>query len=883
MPLASGTRLGPYEILASAGAGGMGEVYRAKDTRLDRTVAVKVLPSQLACDQEKRQRFEREARSISNLSHPHICTLHDIGQQDGLDYLVLEYLEGETLEKKLERGSLPTAEALRFGIELAEALDKAHRQGIIHRDIKPSNIMVTKAGVKLMDFGLAKFKSDEEPAANALTEMTRDKKLTAEGTILGTFQYMSPEQLEGGEADARTDIFAFGQVLYEMVTGRPAFSGKTKTSLIAAILSSEPKPVRELVPASPRSLDRIITRCLAKDPDDRWQTARDLDAELKWVAEGGVSEDAVWPLSSASKTHPLSPLPWLISFGLAIGLIVTAVWWRNSQPVEQTRYFSAPFAFPARDMAAAPNGQEFALVADLESARKNALWIYDVGAQSARALPGTEGANFPFWSPDGRSLGFFADGKLKKVDLVGGPVQALCDAPSGRGGSWNKDGVILFTPTGQLVDGLHRISASGGTPTQITSPDTSRGETSHRWPMFLPDGKHFLYLAFNVSWSSDTNSLYVGSLDSDERQFVTKAGANAAYVPPGFLLFYRDKTLFAQHFDPHQLALTGEPVAILKDLQYLPRIARAAFAASDNRVALAQISGQASLSRLAWFDRKGNELGTVGKPDVYANVSLAPDGKLLAVDKTDLSSQNADVWIYDLLRDGTKRLTFDPAVDAMPVWSPDGSRLVFSSSRQKAFDLFLKNADGAQEEKIIEHVDIDKFPNDWSRDGKYLLYIRGADLWFATLPELKSSLFLKAPATLKNGQFSPDGKWVAYASNESGKWEIYVTSFPEAHGKWEISSGGGEQPRWRGDGKELFYVSSDGKIRAVPVTVGAHFDAGVPVELFQASPRELIATSEHVFYDVSKDGQRFLINTQIKNTETQPISVVLNWSAKLRH
>lgn len=470
MPIASGTRFGPYEIISAAGAGGMGEVYRAKDTRLDRVVAIKVLPSQLAGDPEKRQRFEREARTISTLSHQHVCSLYDIGHQDGVDYLVLEYLEGETLEKRLEKGPLPTKEALKYAVELGDALDKAHRQGIIHRDIKPGNIMLTKSGVKLMDFGLAKLKSEAAPVADALTEMTSGKKLTAEGIILGTFQYMAPEQLEGREADARTDIFAFGEVLYEMVTGTPPFNGRTKTSLIASILSSEPKTMTELAPASPASLDRVVKRCLAKDPDERWQNACDLGAELKWVLEN-AGDTAAAGLPRPRRAREV--LAWLVSCTLVIALIVGAIWWRVSKPAEETKYFSAPLAFSANDMALAPNGHTLAMVAYQESTRKNAIWIYEVGSQSARILNDTQGATYPFWSPDGRTLAFFADGKLKTLDVAGGSLQTLCDAPSGRGGTWNKEGVIVFTPEATLGPGrgLYQVSASGGAPTRISDPD----------------------------------------------------------------------------------------------------------------------------------------------------------------------------------------------------------------------------------------------------------------------------------------------------------------------------------------------------------------------------------------------------------------------------
>jgi Tol biopolymer transport system component len=843
-------------------------------------MAVKVLPSQLAGDPEKRQRFEREARTISTFSHPHICTLYDIGHQDGVDYLVLEYLEGETLEKKLEKGSLPTKEALKYAIELADALDKAHRQGIIHRDIKPGNIMLTKSGVKLMDFGLAKLKSEAEPVANALTEMTLSMKLTAQGMILGTFQYMAPEQLEGREADARTDIFAFGEVLYEMVTGRPAFSGETTTSLIASILSSDPKALTELAPASPALLDRVVKRCLAKDRDERWQSACDLGAELKWIVENGGHTAVAGQLPAARKTR--ERLAWLVSCALAIALIVGAIWWRVSQPAEETKYFFSPLAFSSNDMALAPNGHTLAVVAYQESTR-NAIWIYEVGSQSARILNDTQGATYPFWSPDGKTLAFFGDGKLRTLDVAGGSLQTLCDAPSGRGGTWNKDGVIVFTPEAALGPGrgLYRVSASGGAPTRISEPDTSRGEQSHRWPMFLPDGRHYLYMAANFAGRKDVNAIFVGSLDSKEKHFITEASANAASVAPGYLLFPREKTLLAQRFDLKRLALTGEPTAILTDIDYQPQVRRAVFAASENGLLIAQTGSGVALSQPVWFDRKGKDVGVVGTPDVYGNVFLAPNGRFVAVDKTDMASLNTDVWTYELQRDSVKRLTFDPGFDAVPIWSPDVSQLVFASNRRLAVDLYIKNSDGAREEKAIVQDDFNKVPNDWFKSGKYILYTRGPDLWFTTAPELRSSLFLKAPSILRNGQFSPDGKWVAYASNETGKWEIYVTSFPEARGKWQVSVGGGEQPRWRGDGKELFYLSSDSRMMATPVTTGANFDNGKPMELFQTTPRQPVSTNDQFAYDVSRDGQRFLVLTLVKQAEATPISVILNWPAKL--
>ena len=882
MPLPAGTKLGPYEVLSAIGAGGMGEVYKARDARLNRTVAIKVLPTHLADRSELRERFEREAKTIASLNHPHICTLYDTGQQDGIDYLVMEYLEGETLAQRLQKGSLPIQQLLQYAIEISDALDKAHRTGITHRDLKPGNIMLTKSGSKLLDFGLAKLRQEAAPATPLSQLPTVAEAVTAQGMILGTLQYMAPEQVEGktDEIDARTDIFAFGAVVYEMATGKKPFEGKSQASLIAKILEADPPPISSLQPMTPPALERVVKTCLAKDPDDRWQSARDLSRELRWASESSEQRDKVASVAMRRETRP-----WLLLLLLSAFVVIAAlgaIWWRNSRPSEPTMYFRGPMSFSARDMAVSPNGHTIAATGYKESARKSVIWIYEVGSQEARPLADTDGASFPFWSADGKSLGFFADGKLKKLDMEGGPVQTLCDAPSGRGGTWNKDGVILFTPSGQLRGGLYRIAASGGAPTQITSPDTSSGQTSQRWPMFLPDGTHFLYMGFNVTMQNDANAIFVGSLESKERRFVTRAIANAAYAAPGYLLYYRDKTLFAQRFDSGKFELKGEPAPILTEVEYQARVGRVGFSATDSGLLVAQNSGAVSFSQLIWFDRKGNQLGVVGKPELYANVSLAPDGKSAAVDKTDTANQNIDVWIYDLQRDGSKRMTFDPAIDAMPVWSPDGSRLAFSSSRQNFFNLYLKGADGAQEEKPIQHVNADEYPSDWSRDGKFILYNRGPELWSLTLPEMKSAAFLKTPSTLKNAHYSPDGKWVAYASNESGKWEVYVTSFPAAQGKWQVSSGGGEQPRWRGDGKELFYLSSDGKVMSVPVTEGANFDVGAPVPLFQANPREPVGTSEQLFYDVSRDGQRFLINTEVKQREVEPMTVILNWAARLK-
>jgi eukaryotic-like serine/threonine-protein kinase len=884
MPVASGMKLGPYEIQSLLGAGGMGEVYRARDVRLDRTVAIKVLAPHLSSSPELKQRMEREARAISSLNHPNICQLYDIGSQDGTDYLVMEFLEGETLAERLHRGALPLGETLAIGSTIAEALAVAHRQGIVHRDLKPGNIMLTKSGAKLMDFGLAKAttaglegtsKAPVLSAAPTMSGASPASPLTTAGALIGTIQYMSPEQIEGKEADARSDLFALGGILYEMVTGGRPFRGKSQISVASAILEKEPEPISSLQPLTPQAFEHVVTTCLAKNPDDRFQTAHDVRLQLKWIAQSGLAGSK----PAERERSGLGLGGWVAAGGLAVLLMALAIWWHAAKPDERTSYFAAPLPFSARDLAVSPNGHTIAVVGR-ESERRNLLWIYEPGSPAATSIANTEGANFPFWSADGRSLGFFADGRLKRVDIAGGPVQTLCDAPNGRGGAWNEDGVILFTPTGQLGTGLYRIAASGGTPTQVTFPDREHGEDSHRWPLFLPDGIHFLYLAMDLSERKLVSSIYLGSLNSKEKRLITEATANVAYAQAGYLLFYRNQTLFAQRFDAKKFELSGEPTPIFTELQYLPRIARAVFASSDSGLLVAQKGGATEVSQMLWFDREGQQIGVASKPGVYGNLNLAPSGQFVATDAMDPGSQNTDVWTYDLATESAKRLSFDPAIDSTPVWSPDSSRIVFCSDRAQRFNLYVRDATGAGDDKLIPQEGPDRYPTDWSHDGKYVLYERGTDLWFLTLPSLSSSLFLKALSPPRAGRFSPDGKWVAYASNESGKWEVYVTSFPEAHGKWQVSNAGGEQPRWRSDGRELYYLASDGKIMAAPVTTGANFDAGTPVALFQANPRELVATSEQFSYDVSKDGQKFLINTQLKTAMT-PMSVVMNWGAKL--
>ncbi len=883
MTLASGTRLGPYEILSPLGAGGMGEVYRARDTRLERDVAVKVLRANLSADPSLRLRLEREAKAVSKLSHPHICTLHDIGHQDGVDFLVMELVEGETLERRLVKGPLPPEQTIRFAAQIADALAKAHKRGITHRDLKPSNIMLTKDGTKLMDFGLAK-QSRPAPLAAALTEMTTEQsKLTGEGAIVGTVQYMAPEQLEGKEADARTDIFGLGEVIYEMATGKPAFSGKSRASLIAAILTAEPQPITNLQPLTPPALERVVKKCLAKDPDERWQSASDLASELNWIAEGGSQSTKTGSVPVGRRRWERTG--WLLAATLFLLMMAASVaLWNVSNQHPRPMYFHASVPFPANDLALSSDGRMLAIVAYSAQANNYVLWTYEVGGRRTSALDGTQGASYPFWSPDGRFIGFFADGKLKKVEVSGGRPQVLCDAPNGRGGTWNRDGVIVFTPDAAST-GLFRVSSSGGSPVAITKLDTSRSETSHRWPVFLPDGKHFLYLGANFSGLIENNAIFLGSLDSQERRLLVSTSANAAYAEPGHLLYLRDnKTLVAQPFDLRRYVLSGEPFPLSDEVLYFPQVDRAVYSVSGGDVLVTQTGKVASLSQLSWFDRDGKSAGTVGPPGSNNNVRLSPDGHRVAGDQTEPDGRRRNIWIHELAQGlATTRLTFDPSFDGDPIWSPDGKQILFFSDRRGAFRLYLKNADGSGSEEEVADLGTVGQGNawDWSRNGKYVLVRKANELWYLSWPERVVKPLLQAKCTVLNAQFSPDGRWMAFASNETGSMEIYVSPFPSINGKWQVSSGGGQEPRWRQDGKELFYLSADGKMMATAVTTGASFKASSPVALFQTHRRLPVSSLDDFSYDVSGDGQRFLIATKVDEANAAPLSVLLNWASQM--
>jgi Tol biopolymer transport system component len=895
MALASGTRFGPYEIVAPAGAGGMGEVYRARDTRLDRTVAIKILPSYLSEKPESKQRFEREARAISSLQHPNICTLYDIGNQDGTDYLVMEYLEGETLGERLMRGPLPPEQVLKYGAEIAEGLEKAHRTGVVHRDLKPGNIMLTKSGAKLMDFGLAKT-SAVAPVSGLTATMASPEAshpLTAEGMVVGTFQYMAPEQVEGKDADARSDIFALGAVLYEMASGKRAFAGRTQASVVAAILASEPQAISTVRPMSPPALDRVVKGCLAKDPEERWQTAHDVKLQLQWIAEGGSQAGIPAPVSARRRiSHTVA---WATAAVCLLAAIGFAVAWVSRAPKPQPAArvsILAPenSAFKPFDLALSPDGSKLAFVAT-DPKGKSQLWVRPLASLSAQPLAGTEGASQPFWSGDGRSLGFFADGKLKRVEAAGGALQVLADAAVPRGGTWNTEGIIVFAPS--AGDALYRVPASGGTPVPVTALDPKKNEDSHRWPCFLPDGRHFVFmvrrggaltLATNTeSQESEKNhGIYIASLDSKDKVFLVTSTRRPMYAGPGYLLYVRGSNLMAQGLDDKHLRLLGEPTPIAEQLA-LDTTFNAAYSASDEGTLVVHSGGLAATSAVTWYDRDGKP-GELLATDNFNVIRFSPDGHRLAASIYD-SSGGEDIWLFDLARGVKTRFTFDPALDDDPVWSADGNNLVFDSNRTGTYGIYEKPSNGALKEQLLFTDPAVKFPSSWSPDGKYVLFDRidpqpkgKTALWVLPMSGDHKAYPLIATDFNNNfGVFSPEGRWVAYVSNESGRNEIYAVAFPNPAARFQISSGGGDNPQWRGDGKELFYTDPDNKIVAVDLAShGDTLEIGTPHALWQ--PR-LISVSPP--YAATADGKRFLANEQPLQS-TSHLTLVFHWDAELK-
>ena len=897
MALASGTKLGPYEILNPLGAGGMGEVYRAKDTRLDRTVAIKVLPSHLSSDPELRQRMEREAKAISALQHANICTLYDIGTQDGTQFLVMEYLEGQTLAERLVKGALPVEQALKIGTEIAQALEKAHQQGIIHRDLKPANIMLTRAGAKLMDFGLAKPRisiaaeavgpfTPSTPTVNLASLTAAVSPLTQKGSIVGTFQYMAPELLQGAEADARSDLFSFGCVLYEMITGRRAFEGKSQLSVFSAILEKDPEPISASQPLAPPMLDRVVRACLAKDPADRIQSAHDVAMDLRWVGESALRESeeppaefkkswAVWAVAILLAFIALAGFAgyrWAKSSGNSISL--------HAEIPPPDKFFLDTTGDAGGMPVLSPQGDKLAFVA--HSGETKMLWVRALNSDTAQRLEGTQNAMHPFWSPDGGYIGFFANGKLAKIAASGGPVMVLADAPNSRGGSWSANDVIVFAP--DFLGGLLKISGQGGTVEPATLIEKTKHDT-HRWPWFLPDGKHFLFLATSHTGGDPTpNGIYFGSLDNTEtRQIVTSD--SAAQYASGYLLYRANTALVAEPFDPETGTLSGSAVPLFNNLRDDVGVWRSIFAVSQNGQMVYQLGNAASAkSKLVWFDRSGKALADFDPGEsTIIDLRLSPDNKRVAF------ASGTGIWTLDLVRRTKTRITFDPQIVQEPTWSTDGKTIMFSARTAKGggnVEIRSKAADGSGAEKtLIAEQNNYHYPA-WSPDGKYLTYMWGegekmVSLWMVPVAGDAKLVAIVQPPSAQSSfysyRISADSRWVAYVSDESGMQEIYITSFPEGKGKWKVSSNGAAYPAWRADGKELFYQNLANDFFACPIAMkGSEIEVGTPQRLFNST-----APGIGISFDVSADGKRLLINHAEEEAQA-PLQLLTNWPAELK-
>jgi serine/threonine protein kinase/Tol biopolymer transport system component len=881
MALPPGTRLGAYEIVALAGAGGMGEVYRGRDTRLERWVAIKVLPpSTGAQDIDARQRFEREARAIATLNHPHICTLYDVGRHDEIDYLFMEFVDGETLADRLERGPLPVTDAIRYGIQIADALDRAHRQGVIHRDLKPGNVMVTPAGVKLLDFGLAKLRptNDAAPALSAVA--TIDRELTLKGTILGTLQYMSPEQVEGKDTDGRTDVFALGMVLYEMLTGRKAFEGKSHVSLMAAILEREPESMSSIRPVSP-ALERIVETCLAKDPDDRWQTAREVGRELKRAHEERPTESS----AAASSRARVNRLPWIVAAVAASGFLAAVVpaVRHLREPVAESSLHRFTIGIPLTSnpnaLAISPDGRRIVYLA-VGPDNRPLLWVRALDSLTALPLKGTEGVgpNVPGWSADSRFVLFVANGQLRKMDLLGGLPQAVTDLQlaNAYGATANDDGTILLSGN----DVLYVVPPSGGPPQQLLDLDEANKEISQRYPHFLPDNDHFLFTA----WSDDLSrrAIYAGSITTRERIRLVDGASMAVYSSEGFILYQRDGTLLAQPFDAARLAIAGEPIPVAEDVFYNAGTGRASFSVSRTGALVYSNATSATATRqLVWYDRAGKMIERVGKPDLYEQARLSPDGRRVALARRNPGG-DLDIWLMELSSGIASRFTSGGTDETDPVWSPDSQAIAYHALRDRGRTIYVKRVGGNREEPMLQSEEF-QVSEDWSNDGRTLVFrVSNVATRVFAVPltgERTVTKLFESESAKDEFQLSPDGRWIAFNSDESGTVEVYVAAFPSFTDKRQVSDGGSGQPRWRKDGRELFYRTFDGRLMAVPVTIGASLETGAPELLFQTRINSSLGFDA---FSARADGQRFLALEPLDAGSTPVINIVLDWTAGLK-
>jgi serine/threonine protein kinase len=819
MPLEPGKTLGPYKVIEKAGAGGMGEIFKATDTRLDRTVAIKVLPPTVAANADLRQRFEREAKTISSLNHPNICTLYDVGHEEGLDYLVMEYIEGETLSERIKRGPMSVDEILQIAGQIADALDKAHAQRLIHRDLKPANVMLTANGAKLLDFGLAKIQI-HDGHVDGISGITQTTPLTGTGTILGTIQYMSPEQLEGKEADARSDIFAFGALLYEMTTGRRAFEGQSQASMIAGILERDPGSITAINPMIPPALDRIVTKCLKKDPESRWQSARDLADELRWIARSG-SQVGI-PAHVAARRKFRFRLAWAVATAVSLVAVFFAYLWFTRDIADPnvlrfkvtTRTDISQVSWPCLS----PNGEFLAFKASGPDG-KDMIWIRPLNSLESYPLTGTEGANRGFWSPDSKYLGFIVGrNQLKKISASGGPAQLICETKGGADGTWGSAGYIVYDAG--VGDSLYVVSASGGTPSNLMGLNKEAGEVTHSWPWFLPDGKHYLYLA---EMSEDAGvagkyQLRVGNIDTREATTLFPVDARVQYCEPGYLVYFKNGILLAQAFDADNLEVTGEAKPLTDEVG-VGEADRAEFGLSNEGTLAFQTNSSVSQNQLSWYDRAGDEVEKIGAPGSYDDIFLSPDESKLSISV--FGDDNADVWVYDLARDVKTRITFNDANDNAPLWSADGKYVYFTSNRSGKFCIYRKAANGLGEATLV-HGDKTRHAGAVTRspDGRWLYGPSVDNGWDIARYDITdtsySEIIVGTPFFERGAAVSPDGKYLAYTSRESGKDEVYVLELGEGGGRWQISNGGGRYPEWRADGSELYYFYPNWDFVAAP-------------------------------------------------------------------
>jgi serine/threonine protein kinase/Tol biopolymer transport system component len=881
MTLPTNKQLGPYEILSPLGAGGMGEVWRARDTRLNRDVAIKVLPESFAQDADRLRRFEQEARATSALNHPNILTVYDIGNYEGSPYIVTELLEGAELRELMRQGTINQRRAVDYARQIAEGLAAAHERGIVHRDLKPENLFVTTDGrVKILDFGLAKLRPPQAKSTEAPTQ----KMITDPGTVMGTVGYMAPEQVCGKETDNRSDIFAFGVILYEMLSGQPPFSGDSGVEVMNAILKEDPPELDESNKQINPQLTNILRRCLEKRPGQRFQSASDLGFAL---AAASTTSSSRLEIAPALPAHKRERLVWLAIASL-LGILGFAGAYFIRDPVtNDARVMKFSIPPPEKtsfeSIAVSPDGRHLAFTA--ATGGKVQLWVRAFDSIEARALTGTHGARALFWSPDSRFIGFFADDKLKKIEATGGPAQTLCDAPLPLSGAWSRNGVILF---GQSGIGLSRISDKGGEVTAVTTLDRSRQEIAHGSPTFLPDGRHFFFDI--ASGQKETRGVYLGSLDGTLKRRLLEEVTGIKYTAAargGWLVFGRDGALLARPFDIGRLDFTGEQL-ILSD-----KVGRdnffdsySTFSLSDNGVLVFDPSIERRRRQYRWVDRRGQQFNLLDVPAGLFNIWLSPDEKRFIADRTDPQTNTFDLWLFELAGGTEQRFTLDPADDFSPVWSPDGSRIVWASTREDVVaNLYQRAANLAGEPKPLWKSDQSKIPTDWSRDGRFIIYHQydpktKFDVWVFPLTgsdEAKPIPTVKTEANEMAGSLSPDGHWLAYVSNASGRHEIYVQSFPDGGGKRQVSTGGGNSPRWRRDGKELFYYAEDGKLMAAPVRSGESFETGAAVSLFEF--RAGTPPAAFTPYVVKDDGQRFLINTVVETEPNAPLTVVINWAS----